>query len=238
MFHLLCEEPGWKLPFNMMNLARGKYISQSDPWAKASPDFLSPQRTLLNSEIFQRHACTKKEFDGVLEPWLLWCLLRDIHALSDQLQHTSTHALVEQKGHDRAPCSWRGQCGDQVTDTILFVQQPAFNHPRLSSLHLSPVFLSPTLFSRCSWQWQRKDFWGYHSSSSPPLPSVSESLPLLLAHPAALFPWLPFPYLCFCLSLPQKNPSPLVSLIFALPFPPSMVRCRRATCLNHIWIIK
>lgn len=70
-----------------------------------------------------------------------------------------------------------------MTDTILFVQQPTFNHPLLSSLYLSPLFLSSTLFSCCSWQRWRRDFWVYHSSPRPPLLSVGESLPLLRAHP-------------------------------------------------------
>ncbi len=88
-----------------------------------------------------------------------------------------------------------------MTDMILFVQQPAFNHPLLYPLYFSPLFLSPTLFSRCSWQWRGKDFLGNHSSSRPPLLLVSESLPLLRARPGYKRLPAPYPWLFFVLFL-------------------------------------
>lgn len=94
--------------------------------------------------------------------------------------HTYTHTadMTESRAaeEDSVVARWR--------TPILFVQQPTFNHPLLSSFSfsLSPFFLSSALFSCCSWQWWWKDFWGYHSSSRPLL-SVGESLPLLRAQP-------------------------------------------------------
>lgn len=56
-----------------------------------------------------------------------------------------THTL--QSWHGSEASRWREQYGEQVTDMILFVRQPAFNQTLLSCPFVT------FLFPYCTWQW-------------------------------------------------------------------------------------